>query len=60
MDGELVSETYLGPTIRHEVLVADGLRFLADTGNTGATRAVSVGDRVRLRWSLDSATVLKD
>jgi spermidine/putrescine transport system ATP-binding protein len=60
LDGALVSETYLGATIRYEVQVAGGLLLLADAGNTGVTRGVAVGDRVRLRWSLDSATVLKD
>lgn len=58
--GQLISETYLGPTIRHEVLLGGDLRLVADSGNTGTQRAVSIGAPVRVRWPVDSATVIKD
>jgi len=60
LEGHVVSTTYLGATIRYEVLVASDLRLLADTNNTGTARAVSTGDVVRVRWFIDSASVIQD
>jgi ABC-type Fe3+/spermidine/putrescine transport system ATPase subunit len=59
VEGELVSASYRGPTIRSEVKVG-GLLFVMDSGNTGERQARAIGETVRLRWALDGPAVLKD
>lgn len=58
--GELVSENYMGATIRFEVKVADGLVLVADTGNAGGHEVGTVGDSVWLYWSIDGPTVMTE
>jgi len=52
--------TYMGPTTRFEIEIADGFTLLADLGNNLATQEFAPGDRVALDWEPDAATVLED
>lgn len=57
LQGELLAETYMGPTIRFEAKVGDGLVLVVDAGNAGGT---AMGDVVRLLWSIDAPMVMTD
>jgi spermidine/putrescine transport system ATP-binding protein len=60
LTGLVASVTYMGPAIRFEIIVQDGLTIIADIANTGLAHNLNQGDRVWLRWSLDAAAVLVD
>ncbi|MFG1189169.1 ABC transporter ATP-binding protein [Xanthobacter flavus] len=58
MEGTLVEETYLGPTIQRTVDLGAMGRIISDTANNGREAPLGAGARVRVRWTPDSPTLL--
>ncbi len=58
--GAITSQTYMGPLVRFEVRVSDQVVMTADLVSQDRDSRFAVGDRVRLRWSLDAPTALTD
>ncbi len=58
--GAITSQTYMGPLVRFEVRVSNQVVMTADLVSQDRDSRFAVGDRVRLRWSLDAPTALTD
>jgi spermidine/putrescine transport system ATP-binding protein len=58
MEGTLIEENYLGPTVQRTVKLDTLGTIIADTANNGRETTMSPGSRVLVRWSFDSPTVL--
>ncbi|WP_245513210.1 ABC transporter ATP-binding protein [Enterovirga rhinocerotis] len=58
LDGTLVEEAYLGPTVQRTIDLGEIGLIVSDTANNGRERAMAPGSRVRVRWLADSPTLL--
>jgi ABC-type Fe3+/spermidine/putrescine transport system ATPase subunit len=58
LSGIVATITCMGPAIRFEIGVQEGLTAIADIANTGLSHNLNQGDRLWLRWPPDAATVL--
>lgn len=58
IEGTLVEENYLGPTLQRTVDLGALGTILSDTANNGRQTPMGVGSRVCVRWSIDGPTVL--
>ncbi|WP_295851039.1 ABC transporter ATP-binding protein [Tardiphaga sp.] len=58
IEGILEEENYRGPTLQRRVNLGTMGSILSDTANTGRQMAFTAGQRVRVRWTLDSPTIL--
>ncbi|NNM74183.1 ABC transporter ATP-binding protein [Enterovirga aerilata] len=58
LDGTVEEESYMGSFVRRRVNLGPMGTIVSDAANTGRQETMRPGDRVRVRWGLDSATVL--
>jgi spermidine/putrescine ABC transporter ATP-binding subunit len=60
LEGKLVSEIFMGSTVRYEVAVDGGISLISEMSNSGKAPDFAHGERVRVRWPMSSAIVLLD
>jgi spermidine/putrescine transport system ATP-binding protein len=58
IEGIIEEESYRGPTLQRRVNLGSMGVILSDTPNTGRQLSFTPGQRVRVRWTLDSPTIL--
>jgi spermidine/putrescine transport system ATP-binding protein len=58
IEGSLVEENYFGPTLQRTVDLGAMGQIISDTANSGREAPMGVGARVKVRWTLDSPTIL--
>jgi spermidine/putrescine transport system ATP-binding protein len=58
LEGTLVEETYLGPTLQRTVDLGPLGKITADCANNGREAPLGVGARVCVQWTVDSPTIL--
>ncbi len=58
LEGTLIDEAYLGPTLQRTVDLGPLGKIIADSANNGREAPLGTGARVCVRWTVDSPTVL--
>lgn len=58
VEGTLVEEAYLGPTVQRTVDLGDMGVVVSDTANNGREAMIGTGTRVRVKWTADGPTIL--
>lgn len=58
LEGTLLEEAYLGPTLQRTVDLGDMGVIVSDTANNGRQAMIGTGARVRVKWAADGPTIL--